>query len=57
MAKKSDYKADRMATLAMRFWREVEAPSEGIVWAVFHLLAERNEEALAELVELQLRNQ
>ena len=42
---------DKLANLAMRFWREAEAPSEGTMWALFHLLAERNEPALRELLK------
>jgi len=50
MQKNQDHKADVLAHLAMRFWQEAEAPSEGTMWAVFHLLAERNEAALRELL-------
>ena len=42
---------DRLAYLAMRFYYEAEAPSEGTMFALFHLLAERNEPALVELLQ------
>jgi hypothetical protein len=43
-------KQNRMVDLAMRFYREAEAPSEGTWHALFQLLVLGEEQNLAQLV-------
>jgi hypothetical protein len=48
--RKSRIEIDELHHLAMRFWREYEAPSQGTVSAVFYYLLNRDKEGLVELL-------
>lgn len=43
---------DWLAYLAMRFWREAEAPTEGSMHALFQYLLARDEEGLKQLLNM-----